>query len=106
MVPLAFIVEQPWQAEFTAVSVGAVLALGVLSTGLSHLVFFLLIKSTGPSFVTLNNFIAPPVGVAWGILLLGESPPWTAYVALGVILLGIAVAISRPRAAPIAAPAR
>lgn len=102
-VPLALLVEEPWHAAPTLGAVGAMLALGVLSTGLSHLVFFLLIKSTGPSFVTLNNFIAPPVGVAWGILLLGENPPWTAYVALGVILLGIAVASSRAR--PVAAPA-
>lgn len=105
-VPLAFLLEQPWQAEPTWTGVSALIALGLLSTGLSHLVFFLLIKSTGPSFVTLNNFIAPPVGVAWGILLLGENPPWTAYVALGVILLGIAVATSRPRAAPVPVPAR
>jgi drug/metabolite transporter (DMT)-like permease len=102
-VPLAFLIEQPWQAEPTLAGIGSLLALGILSTGLSHLVFFLLIHSTGPSFVTLNNFIAPPVGVAWGILLLGENPPWTAYVALGVILAGIAVATSRPR--PVAAPA-
>jgi drug/metabolite transporter (DMT)-like permease len=106
MVPLAFVLEQPWRAEPTLAAIGALAALGVLATGLSHLVFFVLIRSTGPSFVTLNNFIAPPVGVAWGILLLGENPPWTAYVALGVILLGIAVATSRPRRAALAAEPR
>lgn len=105
-VPLAFLLEQPWQAAPTAAGIGALVALGLLSTGLSHLVFFLLIGRTGPSFVTLNNFIAPPVGVAWGILLLGENPPWTAYAALAVILAGIAVATSRPCAAPVAAAAR
>jgi drug/metabolite transporter (DMT)-like permease len=105
-VPLAALLEQPWQASPTLASIGAILALGVLSTGISHFVFFLLIRNTGPSFVTLNNFIAPPVGVAWGILLLGENPPWTAYVALGVILLGIAVATSRARPVPAPAEAR
>ena len=99
-VPLAAIAEQPWHAEPALVGIGALLALGLFSTGLSHLIFFLLIRSTGPSFVTLNNFIAPPVGVAWGILLLGEHPPWTAFAALGLILAGIAVATSRPRMRP------
>jgi drug/metabolite transporter (DMT)-like permease len=105
-VPFAFLLEQPWHASPTLEGVGALIALGLFSTGLSHLVFFLLIVRTGPSFVTLNNFISPPVGVAWGILLLGENPPWTAYVALAVILAGIAVATSRPRAAPAPAAAR
>jgi drug/metabolite transporter (DMT)-like permease len=99
-VPLAFLVEQPWHAEPTLAAIGTLAALGILSTGLSHLVYFLLIVRTGPSFVTLNNFIAPPVGVAWGILLLGEHPPWTAFAALGLILAGIAVATSRPRMRP------
>lgn len=44
--------------------------------------------------------------MAWGILLLGENPPWTAYAALAVILAGIAVATARPRAAPDPAAAR
>jgi drug/metabolite transporter (DMT)-like permease len=105
-VPLAFMVERPWHAEPALIGMGALLALGVLSTGISHLVFFLLIRSTGPSFVTLNNFIAPPVGLAWGILLLGENPPWTAYAALAVILAGIAVATWRPRPAPAPAEAK
>lgn len=105
-VPMACLVEQPWHAAPTLEGIGALVALGVFSTGLSHVVFFLLIVRTGPSFVTLNNFISPPVGVAWGILLLGENPPWTAYVALAVILAGIAVATSRPRGATAPAAAR
>ncbi|HEY7610675.1 MAG TPA: EamA family transporter [Alphaproteobacteria bacterium] len=104
-VPFAFAVEQPWHAAPALIGAGALLALGILSTGISHLVFFLLIRSTGPSFVTLNNFIAPPVGLAWGILLLGENPPWTAYAALAVILAGIAVATRRPRPRSAPAPA-
>ncbi len=104
-VPFALVLEQPWHASPEWTAVGALAALCVLSTGVSQFVFFLLIQRTGPSFVTLNNFIAPPVGVAWGILLLGEHPPWTAYAALAAILAGIAVATSRPRARPAPAPA-
>ena len=95
--PLALLLERPWDAAPTPEGIASLAALGLLCTGVSHLVLFLLIVRTGPSFVTLNNFISPPVGVAWGILLLGENPPWTAYLALAVILAGIAVATSRPR---------
>jgi drug/metabolite transporter (DMT)-like permease len=100
MLPFAFLVERPWQAEPSLVQAGSLLALGILSTGVSHLVFFLLIVRTGPSFVTLNNFITPAVGLLWGIVLLGEKPPWMAYAALGVIFVGIWVAARPPRAAP------
>jgi drug/metabolite transporter (DMT)-like permease len=103
-VPLAFLLEEPWQAEPAALGIAALAALGVLSTGISHLVFFLLIHSTGPSFVTLNNYISPPVGLMWGILLLGENPPWTAYAALAVILVGVAVATRHPAPRPAPAP--
>jgi drug/metabolite transporter (DMT)-like permease len=102
---LALLFDAPWRIEPTALTLGAVLALGVLSTGLSHLVFFVLIRRTGPSFVTLNNFIAPVVGLVLGILLLGEDPPWVAYAAMGVILLGIWVATRSSRARPVPLPA-
>lgn len=106
--PIALAVEQPWDIAPGAIGIGALAALGVLSTGVSHLVFFLLIVRTGPNFVTLNNFISPPVGLLWGVLLLGENPSWRAYAALAVILLGIWVATRAPRraAAPVPAEVR
>jgi len=104
--PLALLLEHPWQAEPSWVGVGALLALGIFSTGISHLVFFMLIRSTGPSFVTLNNFISPPVGLIWGILLLGERPSWPIFAALAVILIGIWVATRPGARSPVPAPAR
>jgi drug/metabolite transporter (DMT)-like permease len=108
-IPLALLVEQPWRgAAPGAGAVAAVLVLGLLSTGFTHFVFFLLLQRTGPQFVTLNNYIAPSVGLVLGIVFLGENPHWTAYVALPVIIAGIFVATRAPRRvpAPAAAEAR
>jgi drug/metabolite transporter (DMT)-like permease len=112
MVPLALAVDRPWAAaaDWQAPSgwlavAGAVAALGCLSTGIAHLGFFWLIGRAGPNFVSMNNYIAPVVGVAWGWLLLGERLSWTAIGGLVVILAGVAFATWPRRRAPKAAPA-
>ncbi len=105
-IPLALILERPWQIEPTLTEAGAIVILALASTAAAHFVFFVLIGRTGPQFVTLNNYIAPTVGMALGIAVLGEAPRWSAYVALAVILLGIAIATWRPRAALVPAVGR
>lgn len=66
--------------------------LGVFPTALATIIFFHLIDTEGASFVSLNNYIIPCLGVAWGVLLLGESVSLQSLSALAIILCGIAVA--------------
>ena len=107
-IPLALVLDRPWQVEPTLLATGAAVVLALVSTAATHFVFFLLIGRTGPQFVTMNNYIAPGVGLLLGVALLGEQPHWTAYAALAVIVTGIAVATRRtqPRPAPAPAEAR
>ena len=99
MIALAVLLERPFAAAVKWESALGMAALGTISTALPFVVLFVLIRRTGPNFVVLNNFLAPPTGILWGVALLGEVPHWTAYVALVVILSGIAVATSAPRRA-------
>jgi len=105
-IPLALVFDRPWALAPTPEAIGALVLLALASTAATHFVFFVLIGRTGPQFVTLNNYLAPAVGVLLGIVLLGEAPGWTAFVALGVILLGVAIATSRRRTAPVPVAAR
>ncbi len=43
------------------------------------------------SFVLLNNYLVPLVGIGWGVGLLGEAATWNSIAALGLIFAGIAV---------------
>jgi drug/metabolite transporter (DMT)-like permease len=43
------------------------------------------------SFVSLNNYLVPLVGIGWGVGLLGEAATWNSIAALGLIFAGIAV---------------
>ena len=47
--------------------------LGILGSGLAFLLYFYLIHSVGPTRSTLVTYIFPLVGVALGVLILGEK---------------------------------
>lgn len=101
---VAAIVETPWQASPGWGSLAILVGLGTACTALPLFVFFYLMGRTGPNFVTMNNYISPAVGVFWGVVLLGENPPWRAYVALAIIFVGVAIATAPGRRRP--APAK
>jgi drug/metabolite transporter (DMT)-like permease len=89
--PVALYVDQPWRLQASATSLWAILWLGVGPTAIATVVYFKLIASAGPTFMSLVNYMSPAVAVFLGVALLGETPGLHAYVALGLILLGIAV---------------
>jgi len=91
----AFIVETPLALKPTAISIFGITMLGVFASGLAMLLYFRLAATVGPNFVAANNFIAPAVGVTWGVVLLGEPFTWRGIAAFAIILSGIAVATVR-----------
>jgi len=91
MVPIAFLVSGP-PVGLTSVSWGAVLYLGVFPTATATVLFFHLIDNEGATFVALNNYIIPSLGVFWGVLLLGEVVTLQTIGALVIILVGIGLA--------------
>jgi drug/metabolite transporter (DMT)-like permease len=86
-------------AETAATAWAAVVALGVFSTALPAIVYFRLIGTAGPNFVSFLNYLIPLWAVALGALWLGERPELSDLAALAIILSGIAVASRTPRRA-------
>jgi drug/metabolite transporter (DMT)-like permease len=76
---------------------GAVVLLGVLSTGVAYVLYFRLIAHVGPASAVAVTFLIPAFAVFWGWLALGETvtPPMAAGCA--VILLGTALATGQLR---------
>jgi drug/metabolite transporter (DMT)-like permease len=89
--PVALWMDKPWQIQASAASLWAILWLGVGPTAIATVVYFKLIATAGPTFMSLVNYMSPAVAVFLGVALLGETPGLNAYIALGLILLGIAV---------------
>ena len=91
---------------WSAPSVGSVIVLGLLPTGLAGIVYMGIARHVGAAFIATINYIVPIVAAGIG-LALGESLCWNAFAALIVILAGIAVARrGTQRGAPPSAPAR
>lgn len=95
VVPLAL-----WQIPLSTLaprwqSVAAVCWLGVVPTAIATVLYFQLIRSAGPSFMSLVNYLSPSVAVLLGLLIMGEHPSPNAYLGLALILIGIAVANRR-----------
>ncbi|MEQ1772323.1 MAG: DMT family transporter [Burkholderiales bacterium] len=95
--PVALLVDRQWQMQASAASLWAILWLGVGPTAIATVVYFRLIASAGPTFMSLVNYMSPAVAVFLGVALLGETPGLHAYIALALILLGIAISQWRRR---------
>lgn len=70
----------------------ALLAVGVLCTGVAYIVFFRLIENAGPPRALSVTFVVPVFAVLYGVLLLGETvTPWMLLCA-AIIVCGTALA--------------
>jgi drug/metabolite transporter (DMT)-like permease len=94
-VPIAFLAERPLAMSPSMQSILGLLALGLLSSTLGQFLVFRLNATAGPNFASANNYIGPPVGIMWGVLLLGEEFTWLRLAAMLVIFAGIAFATTR-----------
>lgn len=76
----------------------ALIFLGLLPTGLATILRYRLIWAVGASFFGLGMNLIPIFGVIMGAVLLSEHVPFTTWAALGLIIVGLLVARTPPRA--------
>jgi drug/metabolite transporter (DMT)-like permease len=90
MIPVALATPMP--AEVTMVPTGlAVLALGVVCSGVAYLIYFRLIADFGGVSALTVTFLIPVFGTLWGAWLLGEPVTWTTVGGGLLVLLGTAM---------------
>lgn len=95
--PVALVVDQPWNLSPSRASVYSVIWIGIGPTALATIVFLKLIGSAGPTFMSLTNYGIPVVALLLGVALLGEEPGANAYAGLALILAGIGMSqLRRP----------
>lgn len=63
----------------------AVLALGVLCSGIAYLLYFRLVAEVGAASALTVTFLIPAFGILWGHLFLGEPVSW--HTALGAVIV-------------------
>jgi drug/metabolite transporter (DMT)-like permease len=78
-------------------SSGALLALGIVFTGVTLTLNYSLIKQAGPTRATLAFYLSPGVTVVLSWLLLDEHISWSTVLGLVAIVAGSALAANRVR---------
>lgn len=90
ILPLAFLLDGPPPIP-DATTFAALAALGLVPTAGANVLRVVLIRTAGPTFMGLVNYIVPVISTVLGALVLGEALPSTLLVALMIILLGMAI---------------
>ena len=91
MLPLALIIDRPWAMAVPSVqAIGAIIALGVISSALGYVLYFRLIDRAGATNALLVTLLVPPVAILLGALFLGEIIEGRDFAGLGLIALGLA----------------
>jgi drug/metabolite transporter (DMT)-like permease len=99
LVPLSLAVDRPWTLAPSASSMLALLGLAVFSTALAFVIYFRLIQTLGSVGTTAQAYLRVPIGVAIGVLFLGETLTSTAWIGLGCVVIGVAAMTIPERAA-------
>lgn len=92
LLPMAWLFEDPMAVDYTWTSVWTSLYLGVFPTAVATILLIIVIASRGVTFLALNNYLIPLMGVLWGYLFLGEPITSEILAALTMIFAGIAIA--------------
>jgi drug/metabolite transporter (DMT)-like permease len=89
--PLALIIDKPWTLAMPgALTITALFGLGILSTFVSPLLYFNLLKSAGTTGAIIVTFLVPVSALLLGVIILGEA--FTAQQAGGMLLIGLGLA--------------
>lgn len=90
LLPVALIVDHPWTLRPTTEAMLAALAMGIFSSALGLMLFYMCLTRLGTLTTNAQGYLRIPIGVGLSVLLLGESVP--ANLALGLVLVMAGVA--------------
>ena len=90
LVPASLVIDRPWTLAPSTGSLLALVGLAVFSTALAFVIYFRLITTLGSVGTTAQAYLRVPIGVALGVIFLGESLTSTAWIGLGCVVVGVA----------------
>jgi drug/metabolite transporter (DMT)-like permease len=90
LLPASLALEHPWTLHPTAPSLIAAATMGIVSSALGLMLFYMCLLRLGTLTTNAQSYLRIPIGVALSVLLLGETVP--ANLAAGLVLVMIGVA--------------
>jgi drug/metabolite transporter (DMT)-like permease len=95
LVVTPFVAVGPLSLDLSVVL--SLLALGIVGTGVAYYWYMNVLNAWGPTATSTVTYLTPVVGVALGIILLGETMSWNAPLGALLVFLGILLAQGRLR---------
>ncbi len=90
LIPLSLLIDAPWTLAPSSQSIAALLGLSVFSTALAFAIYFRLVRTLGSVGTTAQAYLRVPIGVAIGVLFLGESLTASAWAGFACVIVGVA----------------
>lgn len=97
MIPLALVVDRPWQLTMPGAGIwAAVIGMILVSTVFAYVLYFKLVERAGASNSLLVTFTIPIVAILLGVVALGEALLPKHLIGMALIALGLAAIDGRP----------
>jgi len=96
--PVSLVIDQPWTLSPSRESILALIGLSVFSTALALVIYFRLVQTLGSVGVTSQAYLRVPIGVAIGMVFLGETLTLAAWVGVACVVVGVAAMTLSDRA--------
>jgi drug/metabolite transporter (DMT)-like permease len=90
LLPVSLVLDHPWTLHPTMASILAAAAMGIFSSALGLMLFYMCLTRLGTLMTNSQSYLRIPIGVGLSVLLLGEAVP--ANLAAGLVLVMIGVA--------------
>jgi drug/metabolite transporter (DMT)-like permease len=90
LIPVSLVVDRPWTLTPSSEAIFALLGLSVFSTAFAFVIYFRLVHTLGSVGTTAQAYLRVPIGVAIGVLFLGETLTSTALAGLACVIAGVA----------------
>ena len=103
LIPISLVVDRPWTLAPSMNSLLALLAIAVFSTALAFVIYFRLIQTLGSVGATAQAYLRVPIGVAFGVIFLGEQLSSTVWIGLACVVGVAAMTIPARKTKPVAA---
>src|SRR5579859_3677156 len=90
LIPVSLVVDRPWTVAPSINSLLALIGLAVFSTAFAFVIYLRLIQTLGSVGTTAQSYLRVPIGVALGVLFLGETLSPNAWIGLACVVIGVA----------------
>jgi drug/metabolite transporter (DMT)-like permease len=90
LLPASLIIEHPWTLHPTVPSVVAAVTMGIFSSALGLMMFYMCLIRLGTLTTNSQAYLRIPIGVGLSVLLLGEAVPPNLAAGLVLVMAGVA----------------